>query len=101
MTTNNTNTRRNASHANCAHESSKIARAKCRRELRALTSYDALRRDTTRVDVIDANALIVNARAQRDNDVSRETNDVASFDALSFDALTLNAHDDDDAMIVA
>ena len=62
-------TRRNASHANCTHEKSKNARAKCRREMRMLnTQYDALRRDVTRVDVIDANALIMNARANVDVD---------------------------------
>ena len=71
MTT-NTNTRTNASHANCAHESTKSARAKCRREMRAITSYDAMRVD---VDVkhIDAAALIANARAN--NDVNQMTID--------------------------
>lgn len=62
-------TRRNASHANCAHANSKNDRAKCRREMRLLnTSYDALRNDVTRVDVIDANALKLNARANVDVD---------------------------------
>lgn len=62
-------TRRNASHANCAHDKSKNARAKCRREMRLLqTQYDALRNDVTRVDVIDAHALIMNARANVDVD---------------------------------
>lgn len=75
MTTNtnntpvDTSTRRNASHANCDHDSTKNARAKCRREMRMLqTQYDALRRDVARVDVIDAHALIVNARANVDVD---------------------------------
>lgn len=77
MTTNTNNTpetinvdmstRRNASHANCEHDATKSARAKCRREMRVLnTSYDALRNDTTRVDVIDAHALLTNARANVD-----------------------------------
>jgi hypothetical protein len=62
-------TRRNASHANCAHDKSKNARAKCRREMRLLnTQYDALRNDVTRVDVIDAHALLINARANVDHD---------------------------------
>lgn len=62
-----TSTRRNASHANCTHDKTKNARAKCRREMRMLnTSYDALRNDVTRVDVIDAHALIANARANND-----------------------------------
>lgn len=54
-------TRRNASHANCDHDATKNARAKCRRTMRALnTSYDALRVDPA-VTIIDANALIENA----------------------------------------
>ncbi|AZS06634.1 hypothetical protein SEA_JACOREN57_73 [Mycobacterium phage JacoRen57] len=77
-TNNNTNvnnarvdvsTRRNASHANCDHDNTKNARAKCRREMRMLnTRYDELRRDVNRVDVIDAHALKMNARANVDDD---------------------------------
>lgn len=73
MTTNNANanversTRRNASHANCDHDNSKNARAKCRREMRLLnTNYDALRNDVNATNVIDANALKLNARANND-----------------------------------
>jgi hypothetical protein len=62
-------TRRNASHANCDHDNSKNARAKCRREMRLLnTSYDALRRDVMNTNVIDAHALKMNARANVDVD---------------------------------
>lgn len=72
-------TRRNASHANCDHDNSKNARAKCRREMRLLnTRYDELRRDVTNVNVIDANALKMNARANNDeNQLSIDDIDVA------------------------
>jgi hypothetical protein len=58
-------TKINASHANCAHENSKNARAKCRRAMRAMTNYDAMRVDVN-VTQIDACALIANARANVD-----------------------------------
>lgn len=80
--TNNNNanvTRTNASHANCAHENSKNARAKCRREMRALTNYDAMRVDVN-VKHIDANALIANARANVDENQ-------LSFDDVNDDAI--------------
>lgn len=68
--------RTNASHANCDHASTKNARAKCRREMRAITNYDAMRVDVN-VKHIDACALIANARAN--NDVNQMTiDDVAS-----------------------
>lgn len=70
MTT-NTNANANASklnfsHANCTHEKTKNARAKCRREMRALFDYDAMRNDVTRVDRIDANDMKLRARANVD-----------------------------------
>lgn len=63
MTTNNTNNvKMNFSHANCTHDATKNARAKCRREMRALFAYDAMRNEQ-RETRYDAHALIVNARA--------------------------------------
>jgi hypothetical protein len=85
MTTNNTpapvpsinapapdvSTRRNASHANCDHDNTKAARAKCRREMRLLaTPYDALRNDVTRTDIIDAAALLNAARIESESAAS-------------------------------
>lgn len=70
--TNTKNVRTNASHANCSHDATKSARAKCRREMRANTSYDAMRVDVN-VKHIDAYALIANARAN--NDVNQMTID--------------------------
>ena len=52
----------NFSHANCTHESTKNARAKCRRDMRALFDYDAMRTHA-RETQYDANALIVASRA--------------------------------------
>lgn len=62
-------TRRNASHANCDHDATKNARAKCRREMRLMSNaYDVARNDTTRVDVIDMHAMKLNARVNVDVD---------------------------------
>ena len=58
----NNNARMNFSHANCTHESTKNARAKCRRDMRALFDYDNMRTHV-RETQYDAHALIVNARA--------------------------------------
>ena len=63
MTTNTNATQKfNMSHANCTHESTKNARAKCRREMRALFDYDNMCTHV-RETQYDAHALIVNARA--------------------------------------
>lgn len=67
MTTNENlappSTRRvNASHANCDHDATKSARAKCRRTMRLGVEYDALRVDPS-TRHIDAAALIANVVA--------------------------------------
>lgn len=69
--------RRNASHANCDHENSKSARAKCRREMRLMSNaYDVARNDNTRVDVIDMHTMKLNARANVD-DAQLSIDDIA------------------------
>ena len=63
MTTNtNASQKFNFSHANCTHESTKNARAKCRRTMRALFDYDDMRTHA-RETQYDAHALIVASRA--------------------------------------
>ena len=58
----NNNARMNFSHANCTHDTTKNARAKCRREMRALFAYDEMRTHA-RETQYDAHALIVASRA--------------------------------------
>ena len=86
--TNMTNARMNFSHANCTHESTKNARAKCRREMRALFDYDAMRNEQ-RETRYDAHALIVNARANvaiNDDDTHVDVNQLTIDDVLNVDA---------------
>ena len=81
------NARMNFSHANCTHDNTKNARAKCRRDMRALFAYDDMRTHA-RETQYDAHALITNARANvaiNDDDTHVDVNQ------LTFDDVDANA----------
>ena len=87
MNMTNNNARMNFSHANCTHEKTKNARAKCRREMRALFDYDTMRNEQ-RETRYDAHALIVNARANVaiDDDTHVDDAQITIDDVLNVDA---------------
>ena len=88
MTTNNASQKFNFSHANCTHESTKNARAKCRREMRALFAYDEMRTHA-RETQYDAHALIVASRANvaiNDDDTHVDDAQMTIDDVLNVDA---------------